>query len=264
MVVFMYDNTLYNITEYQKTGVVNDRNSDAILKTIQFSGQEKQAGVTDIIEVTNRSMYSIDLGLTEKDKFNLELEAGISNITVKTKKGTKQISYDMTPLAKVEISASQIGSATVVIQYDLKITNTSDIPGSVTQIMATKPNGLTFSSSANSDWYEGNDKNLYLSGLTNTIINPGESVNAKLTLVKQMTGNNAGTIENNFTITKTYNEKGELESQTNDNSKSVTCIITTSTGTTVAYTGITILILSIFSTGIYVLRKKLTKEKRWI
>ena len=79
-----------------------------------------------------------------------------------------------------------------------------------------------------------------------------------------MTGNNAGTIENNFTITKTYNEKGELESQTNDNSKSVTCIITTSTGTTVAYTGITILILSIFSTGIYVLRKKLTKEKRWI
>ncbi len=264
MVVFMYDNTLYNITEYQKTGVVNDRNSDAILKTIQFSGQEKQAGVTDIIEVTNRSMYSIDLGLTEKDKFNLELEAGISNITVKTKKGTKQISYDMTPLAKVEISASQIGSATVVIQYDLKITNTSDLPGSVTQIMATKPNGLTFSSSANSDWYEGNDKNLYLSGLTNTIINPGESVNAKLTLVKQMTGNNAGTIENNFTITKTYNEKGELESQTNDNSKSVTCIITTSTGTTVAYTGITILILSIFSTGIYVLRKKLTKEKRWI
>lgn len=264
MVVFMYDNTLYNITEYQKAGVVNDRNSDAILKTIQFNGSEKEAGVTDIIEVTNRSMYSIDLGLTSKDKFNLALEAGISNITVKTKKETKQIPYDMANLAKVEISASQIGSATVVIEYNLKITNNSDIPGSVTQIMATKANGLTFSSSANKDWYEGNDKNLYLSGLTNEIINPGESVNAKLTLVKQMTGNNAGTIENNFTITKTYNEKGVEESTLEDNSKSVTCIITTSTGTTIAYTGISILILSIFSIGIYIIRKKLGTEKRWI
>lgn len=264
MVVFIYDNNNYNITEYQKLGVVNDRNSDAILKTIELNGQTKEAAVTDIIEVTNRSLYSVDLGLTDKDKFNLELQAGISNITVKTNKETKQIPYNMEDLAKVEIRASQIGSATVVIEYNLKITNNSDIPGSVTQLMATKPNGLTFSSSANNDWYEGNDKNLYLSGLTNEIINPGQSVDVKLTLVKQMTGSNTGTIENNFTITKTYNEKGVTEDNLEDNSKSVTCIIATSTGTTVAYTGISILALSAFSIGIYFIRKRLTKEKRWI
>lgn len=263
MVIFMYDSSIYNITEYQKEGVVNDRNSDAILKTIYFEGENREAGVTDIIEITDREMYSIDMGLMEKPKFNLKLEAGISKITVKTKKETKEYNYDMANLAKTEIRAGQLNGATVIIEYNLKITNNSDMPGSVTQIMANKANGLTFSSAANKDWYEGNDKNLYISALSNQIIMPGETINTKLILLKQMTNNNVGKVENKFTITKIYNEKGVEESSIEDNSSVVTVLITISTGTAITYTGISIIILSIFSMGVYITRRKLSIEKRW-
>ena len=145
IVAFMYDNTLYNITEYQKTGVINDRNSDAILKTINLEGNKIETAVTDIIEVTDRSMYSIDLGLKEKEKFNMKLDAGISNITIKTSQGIQQIAYDMASLAKIEIKASQLNGTTVIIEYNVKVTNKGEIPGSIIGLMANKPNGLIFS-----------------------------------------------------------------------------------------------------------------------
>lgn len=262
MVVFMYDNTLYSITEYQKSGVVNDRNSDAILKTVYINGIETTSAVTDIIELKDRNLYSVDLGLMEKEKFNLKLDAGINSITVKTKDETKKLDYNMANLAKVEIRASKLKNATVIIEYNIKITNDSDIAGSVIQLMASK-NGLTFSSDINNSWYEGNDKNLYLSALSDKIINPGESQDVKLTLVKQMTTSNTGQIDNSFAITKTYNEKGEEETTLEDNTKSVTCLISTSTGTTAKYTGIAILIL-VGIIGVSVITKKrLGVEKRW-
>ena len=263
IVIFMYDNNTYNITEYQKTGLVNDRNSDAILKTVYINGNSQEAGVTDLIEVTNRNMYSIDLGLTLKAKFNLKLDAGISSITVNTKNGTKKTEYNMVDLAKVEIRSSLMNGATVIIEYTLKITNDSDLSGSVLQLMASK-NGLTFNSNANSNWYEGNDNNVYISALANEIINPGESKEVKLTLVKQMTNNNSGQIDNNFTITKTYNDKGQAETTQEDNSKSVTCLITTSTGTMAKYTGIAILILVAIIGASVITKKKIGVEKRWI
>ena len=264
IVIFMYDNTMYNITEYQKTGVVNDRNSDAILKDIIFEGSQKHAGVTDIIQISDRNLYSIDLGLAPKAKFNMMLEAGVSNITIQTKDETKQIAYDMEDLTKVEIRASKLNGAQVIIEYNLKIINNGELPGSVNQIMANKVNGLTFTSSLNKEWYQGNDSNLYLSSLTNIVLQPGESTNAKLVLVKQMTSSNTGTIENNFTITKTYNDSGTEETTLEDNYKKVTIIITTSTGKTIAYTGISIMALSILAIGVYIMRKKFTEEKRWI
>ena len=263
MIIFAYDNNTYNITEYQKMGIVNDRNSDAILKTVYINENSKEAGVTDLIEVTNRNLYSIDLGLTLKAKFNLKLDAGISSITVNTKKGTKKTEYNMSNLAKTEIRSSLINGATVIIEYTLKITNDSDLPGSVTQLMAS-PNGLVFNSNANSNWYEGNDNNIYISSLANDIINPGESKEIKLTLMKQMTNNNSGQIDNNFTITKTYNEKGQLETTQEDNKKTVTCLITTSTGTTAKYTGIAILILVGIIGVSVIVKKKIGVEKRWI
>ena len=192
------------------------------------------------------------------------LEAGITSITVKTKEGTKQQAYDMTNLAKVEIHAKQINGATVIIEYNLKITNNGELAGSVSQIVTNKVKDLSFTSSANKDWYEGNDGKLYLTGLTNTILYPGESTNAKLVLVKQMTNNNTGTIENEFTISKTYNNNGQEETTLEDNSQKVSCIITVSTGKVVAYTGITAISLIILAIGVVLIRKTLTEEKRWI
>lgn len=264
IVVYTFDNNKYNITEYQKNGVVADRNSDAILKTIIFEGKEQQAAVTDIIEVKDRNLYSIDLGLKHKEKFNMKLEAGISSITVKTKNGTTQTAYDMADLAKIEIKSQYINGATVKLEYTVKITNNGEIAGSVSQIITNKVKELNFSSSANEYWYEGNDGYIYLTGLTNHILQPGENTEVRLILVKQMTTSNMGTIENNFTITKTYNNLGQEESTFEDNSEKVTCIITISTGATLTYTGIILLALSILAIGIFEIKRKFTEEKRWI
>lgn len=264
IIIFMYDNTIYDITEYQKNGIVNDRNSDAILKTIVFEGNEKQVGVTDIIEVLDSNLYSIDLGLNQKAKFNMMLEAGINKITIQTNKETKQIPYDMANLAKVEIRASQLNEATIIVEYNLKITNKGDLAGSASQIIASKGSGVVFTSSANKAWYEGNDNNLYLTELSDIILQPGESTISKLILVKQMTTSNTGTIENNFAITKTYNDKGIQETTLEDNIDKTTLIVVTSTGTTIAYTGMSIAVLGILTIVIDIIRRKLTEEKRWI
>lgn len=262
MVSFVYDTNTYNITEYQKTGIVNDRNSDAILKTIYINGNSQEAGVTDLIEITNYDMYSIDLGLTLKAKFNLKLEAGINSVTVTSKNSTKKTDYNMSDLAKVEIKSSLINGATVIIEYNIKITNNSDLSGSVLQLMANKPNGVSFASNMNNNWYEGNDNNLYISELSNKIINPGESTNVKLILVKQMTNNNNGKIENSFTITKTYNEKGQEETNLEDNIKTVNCLILSSTGAVTTYTGIAIAFIVLIIIGIIIIKKIVNIEKR--
>ena len=131
-------------------------------------------------------------------------------------------------------------------------------------IMKHKVKELNFSSSANEYWYEGNDGYIYLTGLTNHILQPGENTEVRLILVKQMTTSNMGTIENNFTITKTYNNLGQEESTFEDNSEKVTCIITISTGATLTYTGIILLALSILAIGIFEIKRKFTEEKRWI
>ena len=264
MVVFIYDNNEYEITEYQKYNIINDRNSDAILKIINFNGQEREAGVTDVLEITNRTLLSIDLGIYKKPKFNLKLEAGITNITVKTIKGTTQTDYNMSNLAKAEIKSKEIKGATVLVEYTLKIINNGDIAGSVTQIVANKPTGLIFNSNLNQHWYEGNDTKIYLSGISDKIIKPGESANVKLILTKQMTENNVGKIENEFIITKTYNHKGLVDSNSNDNTAVVTCLLTVSTGMAQMYTGTAIILLVIIGIGVYVIRKKLSTEKRWI
>ncbi|MBQ9297585.1 MAG: hypothetical protein IJ223_00880 [Clostridia bacterium] len=263
MIIFMYDNNKYTVTEYQKAGIVNDRNSDAILKEVLFNGNAFEAGVSDFIQIEDRDLYSIDIGLIEKPKFNLKLEAGISSITLQTKSGTKNADYNMSKLAKVEINNKDINGATVIIEYNVRITNDSEISGYVTQLMTNKPTGVKFNSSANNEWYEGNDNNIYLTVFANKIINPGESINAKLILVKQITSKSLGKVENEFNIIKTFNESGKQEENLQDNNSKVEILIVAATGNRGMYIMLATIVLCIISLGILLIKRKVTNEKRW-
>lgn len=266
LVVFMYDNSEYYITEYQKTGVINDRNSDVISKNVQINGQQREAGVTDVIQINDRDLYSIDMGLCSSPKFNLKLEAGITNITVTTKNGTTKQEYNMSNFAKNEIRSKEINGAKVVIEYTLNITNNSDVPGSATEIVADIPNGLEFNSNMNKDWYEGNDKKIYTIILADKILQPGESTSLKLMLVKEMTNSNTGEIDTKFEITKNYNNKGIEETTKDDNISNVIALITVATGKAPLYIGTTLTILIVIAGIIYtiiIIRKRPKKEKRW-
>lgn len=266
LIVFMYNSSKYYITEYQKTGVINDRNSDVISKNVQFNGEEREAGVTDVIEVIDRDLYSIDMGLCNSPKFNLKLEAGITNITVTTKNGTTKQEYNMSSFAKNEIRSKEINGARVVIEYTLNITNNSDVPGSATEIVADIPNGLVFNSNMNKDWYEGNDKKIYTIVLADKVLQPGESTQLKLMLVKEMTNSNTGEINIKFEITKNYNNKGIEETTKEDNISNVVALITVATGKAPLYIGTTLTILIVSGVILYsiiIIRKRPKKEKRW-
>ncbi len=265
IIVFMYNNEEYSITEYQKTGIANDRNSDVISKKVIFDGKEVDAGVTDIIQVGDRSLYSIDIGLYKTPKFNLKLEAGITNITVSTSKNTIRQDYNLAQFAKQEIHSKEINGAEVIIEYTLNITNTSDVAGSATEMLANIPSEMTLNSNMNPDWYEGKDKKIYSIALADKILKPGESTQLKMYISKKMTDKNTGNFNVNFEISETYNQNGIEEETKEDNNQTIKCLITVATGNTPIYIGTLIIILIVLAGVISGVKfsRKFKKEKRW-
>ena len=70
------------------------------------------------------------------------------------------------------------------------------------------PSDLEFDSSLNPDWYLGADGNLYTTVLKDEVINPGETKEIKLILIKNMTEKNTGLIHNSIEIADAENDKG--------------------------------------------------------
>ena len=108
MVVFLYDNKNYAVTEYQKDGVDANKNSDVISKEATIDGKKATIAITDIVDVSKGSVKNIDAGLFEKQKFDLKLDKYITKVSVQNAGGTKQYDFGREQLAKVEIKAKTI------------------------------------------------------------------------------------------------------------------------------------------------------------
>ena len=105
-------------------------------------------------------------------------------------------------MAKIDIPAKYLSNSKVFIEYSIKVKNEGELIGYAKQVVDYKEKGLTFSQDLNSGWYEGSDGNLYSEALSKKAIHPGETVELKLILVKQMTESNTGIINNTAEITK--------------------------------------------------------------
>ena len=262
ILIFKYDNKVYTATDYLKTGISEIHNSNAIEKEIIINNEKMVAGVTDIVEV-NSTKTNINLGLISKEKFDLKLEKGITKVAVQNKEGVKEYTFEGSKLAKVEIPTSQVARSLVIVEYTIRIINEGNVAGYAKNIVDYKPKDLSFNSSLNPNWYEGNDGNVYTTVLENTIINPGETKEIKLLLTKQMTENNSGMSNNVSEIKESYNEKGIQDkdsiagnnAQGEDDRDTADLIIAPKTGETVMYTALTIAILTIFITGIYLIKR---------
>lgn len=268
IVIFEYDTTKYEPTTYMKEGVSTGLNSKAVEKTVTIDGQVKGNAATDIINLTE-SVFNINIGLKENLKYDLELGKYISKIVVQNKKGTKTYEYEDETFKKVEIHSKQIEGSVVVLEYTIKVKNTGEIAGYVTNIRDYLPSGLTFSSELNPEWYlSGED--LYTKSLANTRIEPGETKEIKLTLTKTMTANNVGLINNRVEIAETYNEYGKLDidstvnNQANgeDDMGAADVIIGVSTGMKViAYVMLMIINTGLIALAIYLIFKKNHRTK---
>ncbi len=260
IVMFEFDTTKYELTTYMKEGVSNSKSSNAVLKSINIDGVEKQYGVTDSILLTE-SVSNINIGLKENLNYDMELDKYISRITIQNSEGTKSYDYTDSTFQKVEINRKRINGSMVVLEYTIRVKNTGEIAGYITNIKDYLPSGLEFSSELNQDWYIS-EGNLYTKSLANTRIEPGESKDIKLILTKNMTEDNVGLINNRAEIMEDYNEygKADIDSTANNQVKdeddmgAADVLIAVSTGgTIIAYIFLAMINTALIAFAIYLI-----------
>ena len=270
IVLFEYDTEKYEPTTYNKENVDSALASKAIAKELTIDETTKTYGVTDTITV-NGNISNINMGLKDIKTFDLELNKYISKITVQTKKGTKSYDYNDATYAKVEINSKQLKNALVVLEYTIRVKNAGEVAGYVKNIVDYIPEGLTFSSELNSDWYL-TDGQLYNKSLANEKINPGESREVKIILTKTMTEDNTGLVNNRAELYETYNEYGLKDINSTENNQvkgendygiaDVTISIATG-GRTMLYTILILINTLLISVAIYLVIKNSKRSIKW-
>ncbi len=254
LILFQYDESRYQTTQYQKNGVSQTSNSDAVAKKLKINGQTVTVGM---IEVNNlqTSVANMDIGLIENKVCDLKLDKSISKITVKTNKGTKQYTYHNEKLAKIEIKAKEIEGATVSIEYKMTITNQGEIAATVGRIVDELPEDLIASS--NQNWSSKTKQQLINTSLANQRLAPGESTEVTLVATKKMTANTTGTIANTARIEYISNSSGTEEKDTGNNQSKAEVIISVSTGT-IYYISFGIIAMITIGIAILLVHKKRT------
>lgn len=272
LVVFVYDNSRYTITTYQKNGVPTTSNSDAINMEVVLDGNKTNVGMTDTIKVVDKNIRYIDIGVYGEEKFDLKLDKFITKITLTTPTiGTSQTDYDNETFTKVEILRQNAGKSNIVVEYKIVVTNEGAIPGYANKIIDYLPEDVTFSSEVNPDWYiSKNGDTIYSSSLANKKINPGESKEIKLVLTKKLTSESLGSIMSNTSeIYEATNDAGlqdidsepanKLESE--DDFGQADIVLSVVTGKIVGYSIIIVIALGIVVTGIIIIKKKVLSKK---
>lgn len=266
IVVFEYDQNQYSLTEYRKEGVEESRNNDVIKGSIKEGQTQKEVGLTDTIEIENRSKGNIDIGLVVADQFDLRLDKYVSKITVQDSKGTKSYEYTEEQLAKVELDRKRINGSNVIIEYTIRVTNEGNVGGYAKKIIDYMPKELSFNSELNSQWY-AREGEIVNSSIGKEIIEPGESKEVKLILTKQMTENGTGIVSNKAEIGESWNEKGLVDKDSvagnrvdgEDDQSKADVLIGIGTGRMILYIGVTMVLLGVIGAGAYYVNKKVLK-----
>ena len=219
------------------------------------------------MEVKDNQYKNIDAGFYERDVFDLSLKKTIRRVVVQTAKNTRVSEYEGQSLVKVEIAAKELVNATVIVEYDIQVTNEGEVPGYAKEIIDYMPKDFKFNSEINKDWYMTTDGNLCNSSLQNTLINPGESKTITLSLVKTMNQNNTGTSLNMAEILKDTNDFNILDRDSvagnkkdnEDDISSAELIVSVSTGVVTVIFICLIILVSLISVAVFVYTKR---EKR--
>lgn len=267
IVAFAYDTNKYTVTKYQVENAKEDENSDVIAKQIAIDSEKVLMGVTDTIKLEKADIKNIDIGLIENAKFDLSLEKYVTKVVVTN--STESVNYDFgeSTLAKIEIAAKKLAGSTILVQYEIKVSNEGDIQGYANDILDYIPKELEFNSEMNPDWYLDSQGLLHNKALEKIAIEPGKSQTVKLVLTKTLNSNSTGTIENIAEIGTATNleEIKDIDSTPGnklggeDDIGSASLIISIRTGGPTLYIGIVLISLAVLEIGIYLINKKILK-----
>lgn len=260
MVVFQYDNRNYALTEYKKAGIA-DENSSKVIGT-QLEG--KTVATTDKIQISNKDIENINIGLVPSQKFDLKLDKYISKITVENGSTTKQYAYNNANFTKIEVDRKMVNNTSVTIEYQISVTNEGEIPGYAKQIVDYLPEGVQINTQSQKDW-QATEDGLINSTLAQEVINPGETRIVSLIVTKKLTEDNLGTVMNTAEIKQDGNDKliGDIDSTPGnkkaeeDDMSTVSVIIGLNTGRMMLYISLCLVTITILGVGTYIIKKKI-------
>lgn len=256
LVLFDYDTSKYKLTTYKVNGVQESKNSDVIVEKITINGEEKSYAVSDKISITDRSIANINIGLIELKTVDVKIQKSIKRVITQDSTNTTAYEYNAENLAKVELNAKKVAGTTVIVEYEIKITNVGEVDTYIRKIKDYMPQDMVFKSELNKDWYI-NGKDLYTSTLSNKKLKAGETVTINLTLTKGMTASNVGLINNKAEISEIYTEDELKENNIENNVDNAQLIVSIKTGTFIMYSVIAILVLAlVLICMFYIIRKK--------
>ena len=267
IVIFDYDKAQYGLTKYKVDGISENENSNAMMNELTIGSEKQQVASTDIIQISDNNISDINIGFIKLQNFDLKLDKYVSKILIQTSAGTTVREYNNETMAKVELDAKQVNGATVIIEYNIAVTNNGEVEGYAKKVVDYMPSDLKFSSELNKDWYQSGDV-LYTTSLSNEKIAAGETKNLKLTLTKSMTEDNVGLINNRAEIAEAYNELGieDSNSTPGNNARgendmgSADVILSIRTGGVVYISIAIVLIIALGVTSVVIIRKKNYKE----
>lgn len=246
-VIFKYDTNTYELAE----------NSNVKDYIINNSEREEKVAITNSINL-KENRTDIDLQLVELKKFDLQLDKYITKVIVKNSQETRTTKYDDQKLVREEIPSKQIAGSTVLVEYTIRISNVGELPGYATEIIDYLPENMSFSSELNTQWYSATDGNIYNNSLASVVINPGESKDITLTLVKD-NAEESFDIINIAKITKTTNSKDYNDINSNNNESTAEMLINPATGGVFTYLLVVFNSVIIVLAGVYIIKKKVIK-----
>jgi uncharacterized repeat protein (TIGR01451 family) len=246
---FVYNGDKYIATTYKKTGVDETANSDAVELSSGYS-------LSNNITIENSNIENLNLGLQYRDTVDFSIQKVIKSAKVITKKGETTHEFENLELAKFEIASKELNDSTVELVYQINITNNGNAEGQVTQLIDYLPKDATLVTENNDGWYLGNDGNAYNDSLKDISIVAGETRTLNIKLVRTMTEENTGVLENKVVIASTYNKLGITENTDNNTAVQET-IISVKTGYVVPITIFIVFIGAISIISNLVITKKI-------
>jgi len=252
------------------TNTTIDKDSDVLTtKVITINEKETTVGITDKIKVSNKDKANIDLGLSEKEIFDMSLQKYISKIIVQNEQGTKTHEFDKKQLAKVEIKSKYLAGTVVVVEYKVVVKNEGELDGYVGDIIDYLPSGFDFSTELNKDWYISTDGQLHTISLKDEKIKAGEEKEVKLILTKTLKEDETGLFVNTAEIGQSSNEEGILDIDSmpgnkldkEDDISNAELIVAVNTGAVITYMALSLSIVLTLAVGAYFINKKVIQVK---
>lgn len=153
LVLFDYDSSKYKLSKYKVEGAQESINSNVVAAKVSVNGEEKIYAVSDRIQITDKSAANINIGLIELKTLDIKLEKNIKRIVVQDSTNTIVYDYNDESLAKVELNAKKVAGTTIIVEYEIKVTNVGEVDAYIRKIKDFMPQDMIFKSELNKDWY---------------------------------------------------------------------------------------------------------------